>query len=135
LKNSSDLNGIWKAIGGAFRVRFGGGAVGRLGQITIWGTALLVIISIVVVIRDPSFIPWAIGAPFVIVVLGLLVAFVYSLRHPQYAALGDAQMERIMRHDQTAKERRDGDFQNLDSVTLIDNPLLIEKNSIGKVEN
>lgn len=121
---------MWRAIGGAFRVRFGGGAVGRLGQLTIWGGALIVILGIVTIICVPALAPWVLGSLLLFLVLGLGSALIYSLLHPQYAALGDAQMERVMKHDQGA---RDFDTRRLTPAVEVptENPLLIDQRGSG----
>ena len=135
MKTPGDLSGIWRAIGGAFHVRFGGGAVGRLGQMTIWGGSLVVIVAIVAIIRDPSYTLWVLGALLLFLILGLVFSFIYSLLHPQYAALGDAQMERVIRFDQAAKERRDSALLAADATTPTGNPLLLEGTPTSKEEN
>jgi hypothetical protein len=123
-----ETGGLWRALGSAFRVRFGGGAVGRLGQITIFGGALIVILAIAIVMRVPTMAPILFGGLVFFLVFGLTAALIYCLRFPQFAALGDAQMERVMKHDQAAK--------GLDPTLLpraleapTDNPLLLADRS------
>lgn len=134
LRPPDDLGGVWRTIGGAFRVRFGGGAVGRLGQITIWGATLIAIVAIIAILRQPDFTPWMLGGLLLFLLSGLGAALIYSLRYPQWAALGDAQMERVIRQDQAVKGLRDPALLPTAAAIPTDNPLLIESSAENRLD-
>ncbi len=115
-------------------MRFGGGAVGRLGQITIWGATLIAIVAIIAILRQPDFTPWMLGGLLLFLLSGLGAALIYSLRYPQWAALGDAQMERVIRQDQAVKGLRDPALLPTAAAIPTDNPLLIESSAENRLD-
>ncbi|MNR96413.1 hypothetical protein D3C72_275680 [compost metagenome] len=126
-----DSDALSRFLSGVMTVKFGPGAIGRIGTVALISVASMTLICFVIARMNV----WAGLAAFGVLALFaftfLIIAFVYAWRHPELSAMDGAQVSKVMLH-QGAIRPLDGLQQPPPIVgEVIQNPL-IEKLESGE---